>query len=122
MEMTEVYYEEISSRSPGEPSSAIRARTNQARERQRARYQGTDIKFNAQLSGRQIDRFCPLDQRAQALMERAFNSMNLSARAYGRIRKVARTIADLEGAETIGPQHISEALQYRSLDKKYWGG
>ena len=122
VEMTEVYYEEISSRSPGEPSSAIRARTNQARERQRARYQGTDIKFNAQLSGRQIDRFCPLDQRAQALMERAFNSMNLSARAYGRIRKVARTIADLEGAETIGPQHISEALQYRSLDKKYWGG
>ncbi|MEA4970946.1 MAG: YifB family Mg chelatase-like AAA ATPase [Candidatus Pelethousia sp.] len=122
VEMTEVGYEDIAGRAPGEPSAAIRARVDAARDRQRARYQGEGILFNAQLTEAQMQRFCPLDDKAEALLRRAFTALDLSARAYGRVRKVARTIADVEGSEVIRPEHIAEAVQYRSLDRKYWGG
>lgn len=122
VEMTEVGYEEIAGRSTGEPSAIIRQRVEVARQRQRERYQTEGIQFNAQLTGDQINRFCPMTDQAQALVKRAFELLHMSARGYGRIRKVARTIADLAGEETIGATHVAEALQYRSLDKKYWGG
>lgn len=122
VEMTEVGYEEIAGRSTGEPSAIIRQRVEVARQRQRERYQTEGIQFNAQLTGDQINRFCPMTDQAQALVKRAFELLYMSARGYGRIRKVARTIADLAGEETIGATHVAEALQYRSLDKKYWGG
>lgn len=122
VEMTEVGYEEIAGRSTGEPSAVIRQRVEVARQRQRERYQTEGIQFNAQLTGDQINRFCPMTDQAQALVKRAFELLHMSARGYGRIRKVARTIADLAGEETIGATHVAEALQYRSLDKKYWGG
>ena len=122
VEMTEVGYEDIAGRAPGEPSAAIRARVDAARDRQRARYQGEGILFNAQLTEAHMQRFCPLDDKAEALLKRAFTALDLSARAYGRVRKVARTIADVEGSEVIRPEHIAEAVQYRSLDRKYWGG
>ena len=122
VEMTEVGYEDIAGRAPGEPSAAIRARVDAARDRQRARYQGEGILFNAQLTEAHMQRFCPLDDKAEALLKRAFTALDLSARAYGQVRKVARTIADVEGCELIKPEHIAEAVQYRSLDRKYWGG
>ena len=69
-----------------------------------------------------LEEFCPMDAEASRLMRSAFEKMNLSARGYHRIIRVARTIADLEGSETIQPQHVMEAIQYRSLDRKYWKG
>lgn len=122
VEMTEVGYEEIAGRSTGEPSAQIRQRVEAARQRQRERYREEGILFNAQLAGEQINRYCPLTARAQAMMKKAFDTMYMSGRGYGRIRKVARTIADLAGEETIDAVHVAEAMQYRSLDKKYWGG
>ncbi|MEA5058675.1 MAG: YifB family Mg chelatase-like AAA ATPase [Candidatus Pelethousia sp.] len=122
VEMTDVGYEDIAGRSPGETSAAIQARVDAARARQRERYREENILFNAQLSGRQMQRFCLLEKDAEALLKRAFQALNLSARAYGRVLKVARTIADVEGSDAIGPAHVAEAVQYRSLDRKYWGG
>lgn len=122
VEMTEVGYSEIAGRSVGEPSAAIRQRVEAARQRQRDRYKEEGIQFNAQLAGEQINRYCPMTSQAQALVKKAFDTMYMSGRGYGRIRKVARTIADLAGEETIDTVHVAEALQYRSLDKKYWGG
>ena len=120
--MTEVGYEEITGSSTGESSAVIRQRVEAARQRQRERYQEEGILFNAQLAGEQINRYCPLTARAQAMVKKAFETMYMSGRGYGRIRKVARTIADLAGEEIIDAVHVAEALQYRSLDKKYWGG
>ncbi|MDR0841187.1 MAG: YifB family Mg chelatase-like AAA ATPase [Christensenellaceae bacterium] len=122
VEMSEVGYGDIVSKSTGESSTVIRARVNAARELQRRRYANEGILFNAQLSGKQIRRFCRIDAQGEALLKRAFDALKLSARAYDRIMKVSRTIADLEGSEFILAQHISEAVQYRSLDQKYWGG
>ena len=122
VEMTEVGYEEITGSSTGESSAVIRQRVEAARQRQRERYQEEGILFNAQLAGEQINRYCPLTSRAQAMVKKAFETMYMSGRGYGRIRKVARTIADLAGEETIDAVHVAEAMQYRSLDKKYWGG
>ena len=106
----------------GVPGPQIRQRVEAARQRQRERYQEEGILFNAQLAGEQINRYCPLTARAQAMVKKAFETMYMSGRGYGRIRKVARTIADLAGEETIDAVHVAEAMQYRSLDKKYWGG
>lgn len=122
VEMTEVGYDDIAGRAKGEPSAAVRARVDAARSRQRERYKGEGILFNAQLTESQMQRFCPLGGEAEALLKRAFNTLALSARAYGRVRKVARTIADVEGSEAIQASHVAEAVQYRSLDRKYWGG
>ena len=121
VEMTEVEYEELSRKAPGEPSAAIRGRVNAARRLQRERYQNNGILFNAQLSAALLEKYCALDERGSAVMKKAFSALNLSARAYSRILKVARTIADLEGSDGITSAHVAEAIQYRSLDNKYWG-
>lgn len=121
VEMTEVGYSDIAGRSGGEPSSSIRARVNEARRVQARRYQGEGILFNAQLTNRMTGVYCRLTSEAEALMKKAFASLKLSARAYTRLLKVSRTIADLDGSEDILPRHIAEAIQYRSLESKYWG-
>lgn len=103
-----------------ESSSKIRDRVEKARERQKERFAGTKCRFNADIEGTNIERYCPLGGEEQELMERLYHSLRLSARAYHRILKVARTIADLEGAEEIGTEHLLEASFYRP-SAEFWG-
>ncbi len=103
-----------------ECSADIRRRVAGARERQRARYMGTGYRFNAELRPGDIREYCRLGTREQHMMEEIFTMMNLSARAYHKIIKVARTIADLDGKDDIGTEQISEAVCYRINDKGYW--
>ncbi len=121
VEMGAVQYEDIVSQAQEESSEAIKRRVDQARTLQLERYGGQGIYCNAQLDTRLTKRYCVLDTEGESVMKHAFAQMGLSARAYGRILKVARTIADLEGSESIQVQHVAEAVQYRSLDRKYWG-
>jgi magnesium chelatase family protein len=94
-----------------------------ARDIQKKRYQGfTNTYTNAQISNKELAIFCPLDGNSKALLAAAMEKLNLSARAYHRIIKVSRTIADLAGAPNILPEHIAEAVQYRSLDRANWSG
>ncbi|MFZ5623443.1 MAG: YifB family Mg chelatase-like AAA ATPase [Gemmatimonadota bacterium] len=103
---------------PGESSAAMRARVEQARERQRRRFAGQPgIHANAHMAARDLRRHCLLDDAADALLRAAIERLGLSARAYHRVIKVARTIADLEASDAIAPVHIAEAVQYRSLDR-----
>ncbi len=103
-----------------ESSREIRERVQKARERQRERFAGTRCRFNADIEGTNIEKYCPLGGEEQELMERLYHSLQLSARAYHRILKVARTIADLEGTERIGTEHLLEASFYRP-SVEYWG-
>jgi magnesium chelatase family protein len=103
--------------SEAEPSSAIRKRVADARQRQAQRFARTKITCNAHMSGRRIRRHCPLDRHGVRLLEQTVSRLSLSARAYDRVLKVARTIADLDGAEAIAPAHLAEAIQYRALDR-----
>jgi magnesium chelatase family protein len=104
---------------PGEPSATVRERVGGARERQRARFRGLRMRVNAELSARQIRRFCPIPPDAERLLAAAMTRLGLSARGHDRVLKVARTIADLEGSETISGEHCAEALQYRGLDRRW---
>ncbi len=121
MEVEAVPVQEIAQHGREENSAAVRARVNAARAVQQARYAGIGIHSNAELTAAQLDEMCPLDDTAQQLLFRAVEKYKLSMRAYSRVRKVARTIADLAGERYIGVQHIAEAVQYRNLDQKYWG-
>lgn len=121
IEMTEVPYSELASKEAGEPSSIIRERVERVRLIQRERFREDGILYNSQMSSKQIKKYCKLDQDAERLMELSFSRLNLSARAYTRLIKVARTIADMAGRADISAECIAEALQYRSLDAKYWG-
>jgi len=112
-----VHYADLASTTAAEPSATIRTRVNAARARQRARFTGTAMPHNAAMGVRQIRQFCALDSAGERLLEQAMRHYGLSARAHDRIRKVARTIADLAGAETITAEHLSEAIQYRTLDR-----
>ena len=111
---------ELSAQESGEGSAEIRARVIKARDIQHQRFTGEHLYCNAQMSSRLIRKFCRLSQSSQQLLERAIMKLGLSARAYDRILKVSRTIADLEGVEQIADKHISEAVQYRTLDRTYW--
>ena len=113
-------YSELSSKVKGETTAEIQKRVNKAREIQNERYKGTGITCNANLTSELSAKFCVTDEEADLLLKNAFENMGLSARAYDRILKVSRTIADLEESEMIKGEHVAEALQYRSLDRKYW--
>ena len=91
-----------------------------ARERQLQRFEGEKIYCNAQMSPRQLRKYCNISADCERLLESAMTRLGLSARAHDRILKVSRTIADLDAADEIGTQHIGEAIQYRSLDRNYW--
>ncbi|NOZ62504.1 MAG: YifB family Mg chelatase-like AAA ATPase [Calditrichaeota bacterium] len=119
VEVPAVKYSELSSDQSGEPSSNIRDRVEQAREIQLRRFANkANIYCNARMESRDIRKFCKIDDKCQELMKMAITKIGLSARAYDRILKVARTIADLEHSQEIQPQYISEAIQYRSLDRQ----
>ena len=120
IEVPPVEFDQLASRQKAEPSADIRLRVNAARARQQARFAGTDIVSNARIPTSKLKEFCPLTDAANTLLKGAFERMGLSARAYDRLLKVARTIADLDGCDVIDTPHIAEAIQYRSLDRKYW--
>jgi magnesium chelatase family protein len=116
-----VRFKELRGEAPqAEGSSAIRARVLAARARQRERFEGAGVFSNAQMSPRLIRRFCAIDQECERMLEGAMARLGLSARAYDRVLKVSRTVADLEGSEEIRPAHVAEAVGYRSLDRTYW--
>ncbi|MBQ1253096.1 MAG: YifB family Mg chelatase-like AAA ATPase [Alistipes sp.] len=121
VEVTPVGREELSSELSSEPSSVVRERVISARRIQAERFKGLGIHTNTMMSSAMLRRFCPLSAAARRLLDAAMERLQLSARAYDRIIKVARTIADLAGVEDIEPQHISEAIGYRSLDRESWG-
>lgn len=119
-EAPRVEIKQLSATMHNENSADIKARVMEARERQKRRYQGTRYHFNAELSAGDIKKYCRLGLEEQAMMEEVFTMMNLSARAYHKVIKVARTIADLDGKDTINVTHLSEAVCYRMNDKNYW--
>lgn len=119
VEVLPVDYDSLSSRKTQENSKTVKTRVMAARKIQQERYKGK-IFCNAQILPGRLAEFCPLKPEANRILKAAFEKMGLSGRAYDRILKVARTIADMEGCETIGADHISEAIQYRTLDRKYW--
>jgi magnesium chelatase family protein len=112
---------ELSQKKPGEPSDAVRARVISARERQAKRFKKRPGLFsNADMQSKEIREFCTIDSDGEVLLKMAMAKLGLSARAYDRILKVARTIADLGGSDEIRPEHLGEAIQYRSLDRNLW--
>ena len=120
IEVAPVEFEHISSKEKEESSERIRERVQKARELQQERYKGTGITCNARITSDILQDICPLTDDALALLKTVFERMGLSARAYDRILKVARTVADMDNSEVIQKQHIAQAVQYRSLDRKYW--
>ncbi len=123
IEVTPVPFEKLTEKRNGESSVEIRKRVTAAREIQTQRFELFDnIHYNAQMSSKQIREYCPLDETSLQLLKTAMERLNLSARAFDRILKVSRTIADLEGVETVVSSHIAEAIQYRSLDRDGWLG
>ena len=123
IEVTPVPFEKLSDDRKGESSIEIRKRVTKAREQQTKRFEENEnVHYNAQMNTKQIRTYCMLDEASKQLLKTAMERLNLSARAYDRILKVARTIADLEGVEGLNGSHISEAIQYRSLDRDGWLG
>lgn len=120
VEIPKVEFEQLTDKRKGETSSEIRTRVIKARERQALRFENESINYNAQMSPKLIEKHCQLDDMSQTLIKLAMAKLNLSARAYDRILKVSRTIADLDASKDIQSQHISEAIQYRSLDREFW--
>lgn len=120
VEVDSVTYDDLTTDRQEESSEDIFARVQLARERQISRFSGNECHCNAQMDETLIRENCRLDDACSALLEKAFNSLNMSARGYNRVLKVARTIADLDCAENILPKHIAEAIGYRNLDRKYW--
>lgn len=120
VEAPRIRYEELTGEGSSESSEEIRRRVCRAREIQKERYRGTSITTNAMLGSDDLKRYCGLGQAENKLMERAFTVMELTARAYYRVIKTARTIADLDGEEHIREVHLAEALGYRMVDRKYW--
>jgi len=119
VDVPEVKFKDIISRTEGESSERIRERVTRARERQLQRFQGRKIYANAQMGTREIKKFCPVCADSQKLLETAVTKLGFSARAYDRVLKVGRTIADLASEEDIRPAHVAEAIQYRMMDRYY---
>lgn len=122
IEVEPVAFEALTNREKSESSASMRARVRAARVIQTERFQGTDITCNAAIPAGKLEFYCPLEDGATKLLRQVFDNLGLSARAYDRILKVARTIADLDNKEKISSSHIATACQYRTLDRKYWAG
>ena len=118
VEVNSVNYENLASNELEESSETIRARVNKARQIQFERYKNLKINSNAELNPKLIEEYCKLNSEGRKILQASYNKLGMSARAYGRILKVARTIADLDESENIETKHLLEAIQYRSLDKK----
>lgn len=118
IELPAIKYEDISALPSGDSSETIKARVNKAREIQTERYKGESISSNSQLTSSLLDKYCPLGEAEDKLLHAAYDRLGLSARAHGKILKVARTIADLDASDDIKTKHIAEAIQYRNLDRK----
>ena len=126
VEAPKISYEELAGtrgkKEGEETSEQIRERVERARARQLKRFEGTQIRFNSQIPASETKNYCSLGKKAEGMMRRIFKQMNLSARGYHRILRVARTIADLAGEESISLAHLGEAICYRGVEEKYWGG
>jgi len=123
VEVTPVSFSELSDKEAGESSKEIRGRVITARRIQEERFKkNKETHANAQISSKVLKEICQIDDEGKALLKTAMNKLGLSARAYDRILKVARTIADLEGSTNIETNHLAEAIQYRSLDREGWAG
>ena len=120
IEVSPIAYQQFEQKQYLETSATIRDRVNQARNLQLIRYQKDFIFSNSELTPKLIEKFCPLNSKCKQILEMTFRKLGLSARAYNSILKVARTIADLDKSEKIQENHLAEAIQYRSLDRKYW--
>jgi magnesium chelatase family protein len=118
IEVPAVRYRDLRGKRSGESSAAIKDRIDTARRRQKDRFQTQDTFCNARMSDKQIRQHCTIDEDSQRLLEMAIDKLGMSARAYSRILKVARTIADLEENEQIRASHVAEAIQYRNLDRR----
>lgn len=121
VEVPQVQFREMSGQRTGETSAQIRERVITARQRQLKRFAGRKITCNARMGPKELEQFCALDESTKELLRHAMSDLRLSARAYDRILKVARTIADLAASEPVTAEHISEAIQFRSLDRQIWG-
>ncbi|WP_299568399.1 ATP-binding protein [uncultured Pedobacter sp.] len=123
VEVTPVNFSELSSSRPAEKSELIRERVINAREIQNKRFEAVEeVYANAQMSANMVRQICQIDEVGRGLIKQAMEKLGLSARAYDRILKVARTIADLAGSENIEIEHLAEAIHYRSLDRESWAG
>ena len=123
IEVTPVPFVKLSDERKAENSASIRERVTMAREIQTQRFTENElVNYNAQMNSRQIREYCKLDENSLQLLKTAMERLNLSARAYDRILKVARTIADLDASDKVLSNHIAEAIQYRSLDREGWLG
>jgi magnesium chelatase family protein len=123
VEVTPVSFKELSAERVSEKSEMVRDRVIKAREIQQKRFSGMEgVHCNAQMSSKMLRTYCKIDEAGKALLETAMEKLGLSARAYDRILKVARTIADLETSGNIETNHLGEAIQYRSLDREGWAG
>ena len=120
VEVPRVNFEDLHDGRSGESSASMKAKVITAREIQNRRFSHYNISLNSQMRPAEVKKFCHLDEESEILLKKVFEQLHMSARSYDRILKLARTIADLEGEENIQLSHIAEALQYRSLDKKYW--
>ena len=120
VEVNQVKYQNLAETKNIESSKDIKIKVNKARKIQQERYKDYGIYSNAELTTKLINKYCKIDNKTAKVLEEAFKKLRLSARAYDRILKVARTIADLEEKKNIELRHVAEAIQYRNLDKKYW--
>ena len=120
IEVDNVTYDDLRSDVLEESSAEVKKRVDKAREVQLNRFKNTKIYNNAKMNDQQLKEYCSLSEESDSMVRYAFEKLKLSARAYNRILKVARTIADLEGCEKITDDHIMEAISYRTLDNKYW--
>ncbi len=121
IELPSIKYKELSDTKDGESSNDIKSRVEKARNIQRERFKDEGVFYNAQMNTKLIKKYCVLKDKAKELLKMAMTELGLSARAYDKILKVSRTIADLAEIEAIQAEHISEATQYRSLDREFFG-
>ena len=120
VEVPPVEFEELRTKEQSEPSAEIKKRVDRARKIQQQRFGGSRTTCNAKINSSEFERYCVIDRDAEKTLKNAFDTLGFTARAYDRVLKVARTIADLDGEEIIRANHVLEAIQYRSLDRKYW--